>query len=137
MVSAKKGKIISANGKTVANIDSYAPVFWDGTYHTKTVRRADCQMVSRTAKCEPCSSYRPTLRAIYYRWSNGCSKDRDSSSHTNERYMNTPEKKKKFLSMKTRMRTAEQQVVKLKEKVENLTSRCAVEIDAPLHSDLS
>lgn len=136
MVSAKKGKILSANGKTVAIVDSYAPVFWNGTYHTKTVRRTDCQIVSRTAKCDSCSNYRPTLRAIYHRWSKGCSKDSDSSGHTNERYMNTPEKKKKFLNMKTRMRTAEQQIVRLKEKIEKITSKNGVEIDAPLHSDL-
>ena len=136
MVLAKKGKIISSNGKTVASVDNNARVFWKGNHCTKTVRRADRQMVSRTVKCDSCLKYRSTLNSIYYRWSKGCSKNSDTSSHTNERYMNTPEKKKKFLNMKTRMRSAEQHVVQLKEKIKTLTSTCGIEIDSNLHSDL-
>ena len=87
MVSAKKGKILSPSGKVVASVESYAPVFLNGSWYSKTVRTSECHLVSHTLRCEICSKYRPTLRAIYHRWSKGCSNDMsDTSSHTNERY---------------------------------------------------
>ncbi|SMN01866.1 hypothetical protein SPONN_135 [uncultured Candidatus Thioglobus sp.] len=132
MVSAKKGRILSGNGKVVASVDSYASVFSNGTYYTKTIRTSDCQMVSSSSRCEVCTKYRPTLRAMYHRWSKGHSKDSATSSHTNERYLSTPEKKK----MKTRLRTAEHQVLKLKEKITKITSEFGDKIDSGLQSDL-
>lgn len=38
MITAKKGKIISSDGKVAANIDQYAPVTLNGEHYQVTVR---------------------------------------------------------------------------------------------------
>ena len=50
MVAAKKGKIISPDGKVTAYID-------DDTC-TKTIRTEDCELICPTTKCESCKPYR-------------------------------------------------------------------------------
>ena len=89
MVAAKKGKIISPDRKITAYVD-------DDT-GTKTVRTADCELICLSTKCESCKVYRANLRTMYNRWSKQRNIDgSDTSSHTNDRYLNTPEKKAKF-----------------------------------------
>lgn len=60
----------------------------------------------------------------------------DTSSHSNERYLNTPEKKAKMCKLKERARTAEKQVEKLKEKIQQLTQQQGDEVDTNLNADL-
>lgn len=86
MVQAKKGKILSPNGKIAAYVDNDCG--------TKTVRAAKCQVISRSVKCEACRLYQPNLRAIYNRWSKHREVDgSDTSSHTKDHYLTIPEKK--------------------------------------------
>lgn len=101
MVNAKKGKIISSDGKVAASIDQYAPVSVNGEHYRATVRTGSCEMVSTSHKCTSCKSYRDTLRAMYNRWCKRRTCDlSDTSSHSNERYLSTPEKKAKMSKLK-------------------------------------
>ena len=131
MVSAKKGKILSHDGKFVAYVDEVCG--------SKTVRTCDCELLVSGNKCSSCLDYRANLRAMYSKWSKRQADNTqvsDSSSHTNDRYLNTPEKKKKFDDMKKRMHAAESSVKRLKEKVKKLTEEHGESVDNELHSDL-
>lgn len=128
MVAAKKGKIVSPDGKVAAYVD-------DDSY-TKTVRTADCELICPSAKCESCKAYRANLRSIYNRWSKQRGFDgSDTSSHTNDRYLNTPEKKAKMDSLRKRAHNAEEEVKRLKDKVRTLLQQ-GENVDNELHSDL-
>ena len=58
-----------------------------------------------------------------------------SSSHTSDRYLNTPEKMK-VDDLKKRVHTAEASVKRLKEKIRKSTEDHGDTIDSELHSDL-
>ena len=120
MVNAKKGKIISSNGNVAASMDQYAPVALNGAHYRATVRTGSCELVSTSQKCSSCKSYRDMLRAMYNRWCKRRTCDlSDTSSHSNERYLNTPEKKAKMSKLKERARAAEKQVQNLRAKITN------------------
>ena len=124
----KKGKIVSPDGKVAAYVD-------DDSY-TKTVRTADCELICPSTKCESCKAYRANLRSIYNRWSKQRGFDgSDTSSHTNDRYLNTPEKKAKMESLRKRAHNAEEEVKRLKDKVRTLLQQ-GENVDNELHSDL-
>ena len=128
MVAAKKGKIISPDGKVTAHID-------DDTC-TKTVCTGDCELICPTTKCESCKPYRANLRSMYNRWSKQRAFDgSDTSSHTNDRYLNTPEKKAKLDGLRKRVHAAEEEVKRLKDKVRTLLKQGDT-VDSELHFDL-
>jgi len=89
MVAAKKGKVLSQDGKVAAYVDSDTC--------PRTVRTVDCELLSPTTKCQSCKAYRANLRSMYSRWSKHRAFDEsDTSSHTNDRYLMTPEKKRRL-----------------------------------------
>lgn len=134
MVNAKKGSIVSPNGKTVCSVDKMV-VQLDGEVYPQTVRTTDCEIISSSPKCSSCKKYRATLRSIYHRWSKK-SGSSNSSSFTNDRYLNTPDKKKKMAHWRKRAQLAETTVCKLKEQVRMLTENQGEHVDHGLHSDL-
>ena len=103
MVAAKKGKIVAPDGKVAVYVDDYTS--------TKTVHTADCELICPSTKCESCKTYRANLRSIYNRWSKQRGFDgSDTSSHTNDRYLNTPEKKAKIDGLRKRVHIEEEEV---------------------------
>ena len=94
MVSSKKGVLKSCSGSTAAILDSFAPVQLNGEHFSETVRTSACELLVHESKCPSCKSYRAVLRAMYSRYnSRDSSRITETTSHTNERYLNTPEKK--------------------------------------------
>ena len=122
MITAKKGKVLSKDGKFVAYVDE--------VNGNKTVRTCSCY------------NYRSNLRAMYSKWSKrqavagSVQMSDSSSSHTNNRYLNTPEKKMKVDDLKKRVHAAEASVKRLKDKIRKLTDDQRETIDGELHSDL-
>ena len=119
MVNAKKGKIVSSNGQVTASVDHYASVTLNGEHHHVTVRTGSCELVGKSQKCSSCKSYRDTLRAMYNRW---C-KRRTCECHSNERYLNTPEKKAKMSKLKQRAHMAEKEIQKIRVRIAELTQQ--------------
>ena len=129
MVAAKKGKVLSNDGKIMCAVDSNA--------YMKTVRTSDCEILATSEKCSACKNYRATLRSMYHRWSRKSQSSSDScSTFANERYLNTPQKKKKMEGLKKRARIAEQTVLTLQEKIRRLTENSGEMLDENLHSDM-
>lgn len=135
---SRKGKFIGKDGSTVAFVDRYAPVNVNGETFSQTIRTSDCELLVRGQKCKSCTSYRRTLRTLYTRWSKRNSGDvSSSSSHTNVRYLNTPEKLAKITCLRKRVKTAEAEIVRLKQKVLELIQEKGEDVDGGLHQDLS
>ena len=131
MASAKKGVFKSRDGKVSATLDSYAC--------RSTIQTVKCELLttSEKCKCRPCITYRATIRKLYNRWcKRSLSPIGDSSSHTNFRYMNTPEKKAKVAELKKRATMAENEVRKLQAKIEQLTQQQGDNVENGFHGDL-
>ena len=130
---------MSRDGKdVVASIDSSAPVHLNGVTYTQTVRKSTCEILTSDTKCGQCVNYRDTLRKSFHRWKKGKESPSQcrrtvSTSHTNLRYLNTPEKRQRYRILKMRSDTAERKVKKM---MERLTEKDGVELEADLHNDM-
>ena len=94
-------------------------------------------MLVHGEKCKLCSTYRRTLRVLQDRWSNHSSEElSSSSSHTNNRYLNTPEKNAKFSSLRQRVKNAENELTRLRERLCNKIEK-SESVDKGLHNDLT
>ena len=138
MVMAKKGTLTSSDGKEiVAALDSNAPVELNGEVYTQTVRHRSCEILTNGTKCPQCVKYRDSLRKVFHRWQKRCNSspghNTASTSHTNVRYLNTPERQERYRKLKVRSDTAERRVKRMLEK---LTEKDGVQLDDGMHDDL-
>lgn len=136
MVEAKKGKLLSPSGTVAAFVDRNAPILLNGKIVHATVRSSECQILTSASKCPQCVRYRDTVRAMHHRWQKRKPSLQPTSSHINDRWLTTPEKKLKTCMLRQRVRSAEAAVKYLKEKIKISTSKLGVDIDDPLHSGL-
>ena len=68
------------------------------------------------------------------------SKDRESShpeSHTNYRYLNTPQKKVRMQSLRQKVNVCQVRVKRLKERIAKQAEERGIEVDSDLHEDLA
>ena len=109
----------------------------NGEVYSGTVRTSSCEIIGHCVKCSSCKSHRATLRSMYHRWSKRPSEtETDSSSHTNERYLNTTQIRSEIASLRTRAHAAEQMVAKLREKILKLTQDQGETLDDDFQSGL-
>lgn len=132
MVAARKGKTIkSSDGSVAAYIDQGEAV--------STIRSSKCEVLMRDGrKCDKCVSYRDNLRMIHHR-TQGKSKlsPTCTSSHTNFRYLDSPQKLARYKKLKERCDRAEKEIKRLKENIAKLMDEKSVAVDEPLHQDLT
>ena len=67
MVLAKKGKVLSSDGKVLAYVDN-VHIELNGELYPQTIRTSQCEIIGHSVKCSSCSQYRANLRAMYNRW---------------------------------------------------------------------
>ena len=129
MAEAKKGKLFSKNGdRVVALVD---------TSSDKTVRTSKCEMVVKSKKCTECVHYRNTLRKSYHRWKKQKSSPHhhlSTSSKTNLRFLNTPDKIKRYSSLRARYDAKSKIVERMKSRISALVKKNGVQIGS-LSSD--
>ena len=140
MILSKKGKITSSVGEVAAYVDN-AHIELNGDVYTQTIRTSNCELISHSVKCSSCTKYRPMLRSMYHSWNKRQTQDvgaaaGETRKFTNERYMNTPEKRAKIDSLRKRAYTAEQRVTKLCKKIHKLTQEQGDVVEHGLNSDL-
>ncbi len=140
MVEAKKGQLMSKDGKTVtATVDSFSSVFCIGKIHAKTVRVSTCELLADGNRCTSCMSYRDSLRSMHHRWlkqkSLSPSKRQSTRSKTNLRWLSTPEKCKRYSHLRTRLDAKAKVIKRLKEKVQVIMEKNRVALDPALNSD--
>ena len=115
----KKGVFKSLGEQLVAFVDKYAPVIFQRETFNRTVRTKQCELLVHDEKCNSCKKSRATLRALASRHSHWCSDEvSDSKSHTNIRYLNTPEKKRRIVNTRKPAQLAEKEIAKLQAKIQ-------------------
>ena len=135
LLKAKKGSITGPDGSASAYLDD-TPFKLNGVRYCSTVRSSKCQVIGHNVKCESCAKYRSNLRSMYNRWEKRSRKELDLSSHINDRYLITPEKRAKITKLRTKARISHQGVIYLREKIRKLTEQCRETVDDNLHNDL-
>ena len=91
-------------------------------------------MLLHGEKCMSCSTYRQTLSVLHDRWSkHNSNKLSSSSSHTNNRYLNTPERLAKVTKLR---QLVENEITRLKVKICNLVQK-SESVDQGLHGNLA
>ena len=138
MANGRKGKFTSTSGGITAYLDKNAAVEINGKTYCETIRSSRCHLLIRGTKCPECVSYRDTLRSMHHRWlkRQKVSSQVSTHSHTNERWLNTPQRKVKTTELKKRAVTAEKKVRYLRDKIAASTAKLAVDVDDELHNDL-
>lgn len=137
MVLSKKGKIISPNGSITTYVDDCITKV-DGKIFMNTVRTSECELLCTSIKCVSCKAYRTNLRVMHNRWdkqSKNASSGINTTSHINDRYLNTPQKKAKIDALRNRVHIAEEEIKRLEEKVRKLSTQ-GDEVDTDLEADL-
>ena len=137
MVEAKKGKLMSKDGKSItARVDDFSTVYLNGDAYSKTVRASKCEILVHGSKCPSCVSYRDSLRRIYHRWLKQKSPSRQSSkSRVNVRWLNTPEKSSRYSQLRTRLDAKNKEVKRLQDKISYLTKQNGILLESNLESD--
>ena len=138
MALSKRGKLMSKNGKDVVGfVDKYAPVCLNGDMYNSTVRNSECEIIVNGGKCEKCVSYRDTLRKAYHRWlknkQRSPGRHTSTTSKTNFRYLNTPEKLLRYKKLKDRSRAAER---RLSDVIAKQTQDKGVILEPDIHNDI-
>lgn len=133
MASSRKGQFLASNKDVKASVENHTNVFFNNTLYASTIRTASCSLLVQGGQCLSCKKYRGQLRAMYSRWSK---KSEKMPKFANNRYLNTPQKKKKLRDLQARAYSAEREVKKLREKVEKLTERNGIEVQQTLSADL-
>lgn len=133
MAVARKGQFLSSKKEVIASVEANTSVSFNNTSYTSTIRSTSCSILVKENQCQSCKKYRDQLRAMYSRWSK---KGDEVQKFANNRYLNTPQKKKKLKDLQTRAYSAEREVKKLKEKIEKATERCGVDLEKSLSTEL-
>ena len=132
MATAHKGVFMSGKGEEKARLEKDFQVVINGHVHYQTICTATCSLLVSQGKCTSCKSYRPQLRAMYSRWSK---KPAVSAKYANNRYLNTPQKKRKMKELQVRAHTAEKEVKNLRARIEQCTEQKEVQIQQSLNDD--
>ena len=140
MLEDKKGKLLSKYQGEISSIDNHSPVQLNGQIFSKTVRHSKCQVLVSEGKCSTCVKYHNSLRRIYHRWlkkKHSPRRREGTSSHTNFRHLNTPEKGRRYRNLRRRLLSTEKQVERLKRCIEALNEKHGIMVGESVHDDLS
>ena len=142
LVESRNGSIKRHNGVVSAYLDkslSLPLLTGDDVSSSATVRSSRCDLISSTSKCVSCASYRKNLRALVSssKISSPKKKKRlDTSSHTNYRYLHTPELRERLHNSRIENKTLSRKIEQLRKKIYKLTQAAGVTLDDHLNSDM-
>ena len=108
-----------------------------------TVRHVKCMWklpeASTGSRCQHCKQYRSVLRSALYRLlkqEQQGTKSCDPSSHTNYRYLSTPEKLERIKNLHEVVHSKERQIQALHKKIDQVIQEEGIKVDSALHNDL-
>lgn len=142
LVEMRKGTIRTANGAVSAYLDDSFPIHVGDNIHSKTVRSFHCALLTNqeNSKCQGCTTYRSNLRAIHARHqkeTGECRQRRvEADSHTNYRYLSSPEKNARLANLHTKTKGLCRQVNHLQNRIEQLTQLNGVDLDGTVDEDM-
>ena len=134
---SRKDNIKNHSGGVVAYRDDYCPVSLHGELYSSTIRSTQCELLVNGVKCDTCKRYRSVLRSMHSRSQKQDSeKNSRVSSHTNYRYLKTPERRSRMRQLKADLDQSKREIEILKSKIQRLQEEHGVNIDKPLETDL-
>ena len=136
LVENRNGCIKRQNGSVSAYLDKLLPV--DGV-SCATVRSMQCDLISSGSKCASCSAYRKNLRAMVSsgKVSSPVKRKRlDASSHTNYRYLHSPDLRERLHNSRKEICILSREVEQLKSRINKMTQSVGVTLDSELDSDI-
>lgn len=108
----------------------------------ETIRSSACEILVQpsVSRCDPCKAYRKVLNSLVSRQkSSGVAQAQSPSqpqSHANFRFLNTPQRKRRFERLRAGAKVSQQKVKRLQERLEKVIVKRGMEVDADLHEDL-
>ena len=109
--------------------------------YLETVRSTTCELLTTSPRCPTCVAYRDTLRSLHHKLTKqqtiSPSRRTDVSSHTNYRYLTTPQKQKRMKNLKHSLDLAKQEIAYLKDRIQASIDKNGVTLDQDLSNDLS
>ena len=133
LANARKGKFLSASGEIVALLDESFCVQLDGVQYSSTVRHRDCHLLIEGLMCTPCHKFRDTLRSLSYKSSQLV---RTPSLYTNIRWLKTPQKNARLMSLRRAIKMKNRQLKQLRMKLNVILENDGVQVDEHLQKDL-
>ena len=124
----KQGRFLSAKNDIVAFLH-------DGT-EMKTVRHSSCELLVATdsgTKCAVCWKYHNDLRAMY---SHSRQKHNLDSAKANDRFLCTPQRRKRMITLRRKIRNLAAKNRRLRSKLDKITATSGVITDSQLESDM-
>ena len=102
-----------------------------------TIRHVDCSLLlaesSDSDRCERCTTYRKTLVKATSRKADT---EAPAHSHTNHRYLNSPQKVARIKELQHNNRVSRKRIDRLSKRIEELTARSGVCLDDDMNGDL-
>ena len=140
LADSRKGKFYSVSNSTVAFTDSTCPIILNGEMYSHTVRTTACEILVHGPKCEACKKYRSTLRSSHSQWVQQLKSDAEKhtavSSHTNFRYLRTPQRKERMSNLRAEVKIQKNEVERLKLKLKEATEKRGICVEKSLEDDL-
>lgn len=110
----------------------------------QTIRHCNCQIAVRegVVRCHECAGHRKTLQSANLRLQKKSSAFEPShsntspSSHTNYKYLTTPETSLRVQSLRRRFKASKKTINRLQAKVQQLLDGQGVNVETSLHEDL-
>ena len=134
---SRKDEINNHSGDVVAFRDDYCPITLHDELYCSTIRSTKCELLVNDVKCCSCKHYRGVLRSMHTRaLKQDSEKNSHVSSHTNYRYLKTPERRKRMRQLKDHLDQSRRVIETLKSKLQQLQEEHSVNIDEPLKTDL-
>ena len=107
-----------------------------------TIRHRDCELIlgeraGANSRCEKCKHYRKSLNSMLSRLQQKSTSDRvKPSSHTNYRFLSSPEKVDRLHRLHQENRMAKQQFERMKQRIRQLGEQDGILLDEMTHTDL-
>ena len=121
----------------ILTVGTIVAVFDTRPLPAPTIRHQECSLLiaKGSVRCAICTHYRHSLNAMLGR-SKSTEDKVATTSHTNYRYLSTPEKHQRMALLHKENRVAGMKVKRMKEKLNQFLERSGVQLESSLSSDL-
>lgn len=104
-----------------------------------TIRCTACYVLlpATDIQCAKCTGYRKLLNSMLHKHYQTSDDSTNPGSHTNYRYLNTPEKNDRMRYLRSRARVSLQQTRRITKCLQERIEHTGIQVDDALHDDLS
>ena len=130
----RKGRFSSRNGEQMAFLDESFFVEVGGIQYNSTIRHWKCHLLIKDLICVPCNQFRNNFRALACKLSRCITGV--PSLYTNIRFLRTPQKTARLISLRKSIKMKNRQLKQLRSKLSTIVKTDGISVDAQLQRDL-